>query len=98
MMKHEAIYISVPRGGLLTGQDDIAISDEWNYWAMVIQDNNSYYFWAKGVSLEIAALDAVEVIQHPYLTTDSMAFKLHQQIDVLKNLSSLRKAKIKKYE
>jgi len=98
MMKHEEIYISVPRGGLLIGQDDMAISEEWNYWAMVIQDKGSYYYWAKGISLEIDPMDVVKVIQHPFLTTDSMAFKLHQQIDILKNLSGTRKAKIQKYE
>ena len=94
-MKHEEIYISVPNGGLLTGQDDKAISEEWNYWAMVIQDQGRYYYWARGVSLEIKPMDVVKVIQHPFLTTDSMAFKLHQQIDVLLNLSGVRKAKIK---
>lgn len=85
-------------GGLLTGKDQMAASDEWNYWAMVIQDKGNYYYWAKGISLEIKPMDVVKVIQHPFLTTDSMAFKLHQQIDVLRNLSSVRKAKIMKFE
>ena len=98
MMKHEEIYISVPRGGLLTGQDDIAVSEEWNYWAMVIQEKGQYYYWAKVISLEINPMDVVKVIQHPFLTTDSMAFKLHQQIDILRTLSSVRKAKIEKFE
>ena len=33
MMKHESIYLSVPKGGLLGEFDEIAKSDDWNYWA-----------------------------------------------------------------
>ena len=91
MTKTESIFISIPKGGLLEGQDQVANSDDWNYWAIAIQDKTGYYYWAKGVSLKITPSDLVEVMKHPFLSTDTRAFKLHQQIEIIKHLSDVTK-------
>lgn len=88
-MKTEEIFISIPKSDLLDENDEEALSEHWNYWALAIYDETQYYFWAKGVSLKISSSDLIEVIKYPFLTTDSMAFKLHQQIEVIKNLSNV---------
>ncbi len=46
MIKHESIYLSVPKGGLLDELDGVAMSDDWNYWAIAISDKTGYYLWA----------------------------------------------------
>ena len=96
MIKHESIYLSVPVGGLLDDQDEVAKSEEWNYWAIAIQDKTGYYLWAKGVSIKISPGDLVEIIKHPFLTTDSKAYQLHQQIEIIRHLSDIGKMDIKK--
>lgn len=92
-MNYESIYLSVPKGGLLDELDEIANSDEWNYWAIVIQDKTGYYLWAKGVSIKISPTQLVEIIKHPYITTDSTAYKLHQQIEIIGHLSDFNAKK-----
>ncbi len=87
-MKIEEIYISIPKFDLIDENDAEALSEHWNYWALAIYDGTDYYFWAKGVSLKITSSDLIEVIKYPFLTTESMAFKLHRQIEVIKNLSN----------
>ncbi len=89
-MQYESIFFSVPKGALIDELDDeITQSTEWNYHAIAIQDQTGYYLWGKGVSLKISPSDLIEVIKYPYLTTDSMAFKFHQQINIIRNLSNI---------
>ena len=38
MIKHESFFLSVPKGGLLDELDGVAMSEDWNYWAIAIQD------------------------------------------------------------
>lgn len=88
-MKIKEIFISIPKLDLLDENDAEALSNYWNYWALAIYDEAEYYFWAKGVSLKISSSDLIEIIRYPFLTTESMAFKLHQQIEIIKNLSNI---------
>ncbi len=96
MLKHESIFLSVAKGGLLDDLDEVAKSDEWNYWAIAIQDKTGYYLWAKGVSLKISPNDLVEIIKSPFIASDSVAYKIHQQIEAIAYLSDIGKANIKK--
>jgi hypothetical protein len=96
MTKTEAIFISLPRGGLLDGQDQVANSDDWNYWAIAIQDKTGYYLWAKGVSIKVTPNELVEIIKSPTLATDSVAHRIHERIDTMLCLESIRLKAFKK--
>ncbi len=96
MTKTEAIFISVPKGGLLEGQDQIANYDDWNYWAIAIQDKTGYYLWAKGVSIKVTPSELVEIIKSPILATDSVAYRIHERIDTMRTLESIRLKAFKK--
>ncbi len=96
MTKTESIFISLPRGGLLDDQDQIANSDDWNYWAIAIQDKTGYYLWAKGVSIKVTPSELVEIIKSPTLATDSVAHRIHERIDTMLSLESIRLKAFKK--
>lgn len=90
MIKHESIYFSVPKGGLLDDRDEVALSDEWNYWAVAIQDKTGYYIWAKGVSIKVSPSDLEEIIKSPVLATDSAALRIHERIQTMRTLERIR--------
>jgi hypothetical protein len=90
MIKHESIYLSVPKGGLLDELDGVAMSDDWNYWAIAIQDKTGYYLWAKGVSIKVTPSELVEIIKSPILATDSAALRIHERIDTMRTLERIR--------
>lgn len=96
MTKTESIFISVPRGDLLDDQDQVANSDDWNYWAIAIQDKTGYYLWAKGMSIEVTPNELVEIIKSPTLATDSVAHRIHERIDTMLSLESIRLKAFKK--
>jgi hypothetical protein len=90
MIKHESIYLSVPKGGLLGEFDEIAKSDDWNYWAIAIQDKTGYYLWAKGVSIKVTPSELVEIIKSPILAVDSAASRIHERIETMRTLERIR--------
>ena len=96
MTKTESIFISIPKGGLLEGQDQVANSDDWNYWAIAIQDKTGYYLWAKGVSIKVTPNELVGIIKSPTLATDSVAYRIHERIDIMRSLESIRLKAFKK--
>jgi hypothetical protein len=96
MTKTESIFISVPKGVLLEGQDQVANSDDWNYWAIAIQDKTGYYLWAKGVSIKVTPNELVEIIKSPTLATDSVAHRIHERIEAMRSLESIRLKAYKK--
>jgi hypothetical protein len=96
MTKTESIFISIPKGGLLEGQDQVANSDDWNYWAIAIQDKTGYYLWAKGVSIKVTPNELVEIIKSPILATDSVTYRIHERIEAMRSLESIRLKAYKK--
>ena len=74
----------------------MAKSDDWNYWAIAIQDNTGYYLWAKGVSIKVTPSELVEIIKSPILATDSVAHRIHERIDTMLSLESIRLKAFKK--
>jgi hypothetical protein len=96
MTKTESIFISVPKGGLLDDQDQVANSEDWNYWAIAIQDKTGYFLWAKGVSIKVTPNELVEIIKSPTLATDSVAHRIHERIDTMLSLESIRLKAFKK--
>ena len=61
---------------------------EYRYTAIAIEDGGKYYYWAKGVSLEIQDWEYVNIKLNPKLYYFSTALKLHQRIDSALNISS----------
>jgi hypothetical protein len=96
MTKCESIFISLPKGGLLDEQDQMTVSEDWNYWAIAIQDKTGYYLWAKGVSLKVTPSELVEIIKSPILATDSVTYRIHERIEAMRSLESIRLKAYKK--
>lgn len=53
---------------------------EYRYTGIAIEDGGKYYYWAKGISLEIADWEYVNIKLNPKLYYFSTALKLHQRI------------------
>jgi hypothetical protein len=53
---------------------------EYNYTAIAIEENGKFYYWAKGVSIEITRYEYEYVIANPKLYYFSTALKLHCKI------------------
>lgn len=61
-------------------------SPEFNYKAILINEANRHYYWASGVSLEIDREEYEFVMANPRLFFGSITYKLHQRIEIMKNL------------
>jgi hypothetical protein len=61
---------------------------EYRYSGIAIEDAGKYYFWAKGVSLEIKGWEYNNIKLNPKLYYFSTALKLHHRIDGVLNSSS----------
>ena len=61
---------------------------EYRYTGIAIEDGGKYYYWAKGVSLEIKDWEYVNIKLNPKLYYFSTALKLHHRINTLLNISS----------
>jgi hypothetical protein len=59
------------------------------YWALVIEDRNKHYYWAKGVSLEISFEVYTQVLVNPKLFNGSTSHALHKQIEGLKKVDAI---------
>ena len=64
----------------------IAVEDENNYWADVLEDNNQFHYRAKGVTVDITEAEFKNVISNPRLYYFSTALRLHVR---LKNVGGL---------
>ncbi|MCF8190225.1 MAG: hypothetical protein K9J14_03075 [Polynucleobacter sp.] len=54
---------------------------EYRYTGIAIEDGDKYYYWAKGVSLEIEDWEYVNIKLNPKLYYFSTALKLHHRIN-----------------
>jgi hypothetical protein len=54
---------------------------EYRYTGIAIEDDGMYYYWAKGVSLEITDWEYANIKLNPKLYYFSTALKLHHRID-----------------
>lgn len=57
------------------------VTDEYQYTAIAIEEGGRYYYWAKGISLEITEQDYEAVKVNPKLYYFSTALRLHIKID-----------------
>ena len=64
----------------------IAVEDENNYWADVLEDNNQFLYRAKGATVDITEAEFKNVIANPKLYYFSTALRLHVR---LKNAGGL---------
>lgn len=54
---------------------------QYRYTGIAIEEGGKYYYWAKGISLEIADLEYFNIKLNPKLYYFSTALKLHHRID-----------------
>lgn len=54
---------------------------EYRYTGIAIEDGGKYYYWAKGVSLEIKEWEYANIKLNPKLYYFSTALKLHKRIE-----------------
>lgn len=54
---------------------------EFNYNSICIEDDGHYYYWSRGVSIEISKTLHEEIIGNPKLFIDSTSYKLHQRVN-----------------
>lgn len=90
-MKHEEIYFSLPKGGLLGNSDVMTNSDAWNYSAIAIQDGTNYYIWARGVSVQVTAQEMVEIVKNPSLGSGTAAMRVHERIEAMRYIEKIRR-------
>lgn len=55
-------------------------NEEYQYTAIAIEDKGHYYYWAKGVSLEISRQEYEAIKANPKLYYFSTALRLHFRI------------------
>jgi len=60
-------------------------SNEYEYIGIAIEDEGSYYYWAKGVSLTISKWEYEYIKANPKLYYFSTALKLHFRIEAQLN-------------
>lgn len=65
-------------------------TNEYNYQAIVIEEHGAYYYWAKGVSLEISKEIYELVRTNPKLFNESTTHRLHEQLETIKRLDKGR--------
>lgn len=58
--------------------------DEYGYTGIAIEDKGRFYYWAKGVSLEITQAEYAFIKANPKLYYFSTALKLHIRIEKLR--------------
>ena len=61
---------------------------EYRYTGIAIEDGGKFYYWAKGVSLEIKDWEYANIKLNAKLYYFSTALKLHHRIDRVINTSS----------
>ena len=53
---------------------------EFNYKSIVIEEDGKYYYWSRGVSLDISKNEYEQVRCNPKLYYSSTSFDLHQKV------------------
>ena len=67
---------------------------EYRYTGIAIEDGGKYYYWAKGISLEIKDWEYANIKLNPKLYYFSTALKLHHRINgVLETITSTELAR-----
>lgn len=56
---------------------------QYRYTGIAIEDGSKYYYWAKGVSIEIADWECANIKLNPKLYYFSTALKLHHRIHMV---------------
>lgn len=59
---------------------------EYNYQAIAIEEDGKYYYWAKGISLEITPEEYEFVLTNPKLFLNSTTHRLHALINTIKKI------------
>lgn len=54
---------------------------QYRYTGIAIEEDGKYYYWARGISLEIADWEYFNIKLNPKLYYFSTALKLHHRID-----------------
>jgi hypothetical protein len=77
----------MPLNSNLGGQDTLRPpqTSDYQYTAIAIEEGGKFYYWAKGVSIEITAKEYEYVITNPKLYYFSTALKLDIRIKALLN-------------
>jgi hypothetical protein len=65
-------------------------SPEFNYKAILINEENRHYYWANGVSLEIDREEYEFVVANSKLFFGSITYNLHQRIEIMKYLGKIK--------
>lgn len=68
-------------------------SPEFNYKAILMNELNRHYYWANGISLEIDREEYELIKANPRLFLGSITYKLHQRIEIMKNLGNIKNRK-----
>jgi hypothetical protein len=58
-------------------------TDEFNYKSILIDDDGTYYYWSRGVSLEIQKDEYESVKRNPKLFIHSTTHDLHQRVNTV---------------
>ena len=56
---------------------------EFNYKSILIDDDGTYYYWSRGVSLEIQKDEYESVKRNPKLFINSMSYDLDQRVSTI---------------
>ena len=54
---------------------------EFNYKSLLIEDDGKYYYWSRGVSIDISKMEYQLVKSNPKLFNNSFTFNLHQKVN-----------------
>lgn len=54
---------------------------EFNYKSIVIEDDGKYYYWSRGVSINLSREEYEQVRQNPKLYYSSTSFNLHERVN-----------------
>ena len=57
---------------------------EYIYTSIAIEEDGHFFYWAKGINVEISKNEFLEVTRNPKLFNESMSYKLHQRIQAKK--------------
>jgi hypothetical protein len=85
-MDLQIIQITPLESWLARGVERPTDSPEFNYKAILINESDRHFYWANGVSLEINREEYEFVTANPKLFLGSITYKLHQRIEIMKNL------------
>lgn len=80
-MKLDLIKIGLHPARLQNDNAPSYVINENNYYAIAVEDSDKYYYWAKGVSMEVTKEELDRVRANPVLYYFSTALRLHCRIN-----------------